>query len=88
MLWDQGSALRRGWTTGRDFGTEPAIVDAAHVAAGAAEILGLAGELREKLACETAGQARKVYLTMLRGRAAVEVAIVDRQGEFLARVGE
>jgi len=72
MVWEQGSA----------------IVDAAHVAAGAAEILGLAGELREKLACEIAGQARKVALTMLRGRAAVEVAIVDRQGELLARVGE
>ena len=57
-------------------------VDAAHVAAGAAEILGLAGELREKLACEIAGRARKIALTMLGGRTAVEVAIVDRQGEF------
>jgi hypothetical protein len=32
-------------------------------------------------------RAREVALATLSGRTAVEVAIVDREGEFLARVG-
>jgi cobalt-precorrin-5B (C1)-methyltransferase len=63
-------------------------VSAARVAAGAAEILELAGDVRPALAGLVAARAREVALATLSGEAAVEVAIVDRQGEFLARVGK
>jgi cobalt-precorrin-5B (C1)-methyltransferase len=71
----------------RELGAEPSIVDAAHAATGAAEILGLAGDLRERLAGAIAGRAREVALATICGKTAVEVAIVDHQGGFLARVG-
>ena len=41
----------------------------------------------EALARAVAAQAREVALATLCGKTAIEVAIVDRQGGFLARVG-
>jgi hypothetical protein len=70
-----------------ELGAEPATIEAARAANGAAEILGIAGELREALARAIAGRAREVALATICGRTAVEVAIVDRQGSFLTRVG-
>jgi cobalt-precorrin-5B (C1)-methyltransferase len=60
---------------------------AAGDAAGAAEILARAGNRRQALAAAVAARAREVALATLSGRTAVEVAVVDRDGEFLARVG-
>lgn len=68
-------------------GAEPATLATARTANGAAEILGVASEWREMLACAITGRAREVALATLCGKTAVEVAIVDRQGSFLARVG-
>lgn len=65
----------------------PGLPAAARTAGGAAEILAIAGDKREALARKVAAQAREVALATLSGKAAVEVAIVDRKGEFLARVG-
>ena len=62
-------------------------VDAAHAAAGAAEILALAGSRERACARLVAARAREVALAALSGETAVEVAIVNREGEFLARVG-
>jgi cobalt-precorrin-5B (C1)-methyltransferase len=59
----------------------------ARAAQNAAEILAIAGDKREALARAVAAQAREVALFRLCGKTAVEVAIVDRQGQFLARVG-
>ena len=70
-----------------ELGAEPAIVRAAHAAAGAAEILGVAGDMGEELSGAIGRRAREVALAMLCGKTTVEVAIVGRQGEFLARVG-
>jgi cobalt-precorrin-5B (C1)-methyltransferase len=70
-----------------ELGAEPGIMEAAHAANGAAEILGVAGEMRETLARAIAGRAREVALATISGKTAVEVAIVDRQGTFLACVG-
>ncbi len=56
-------------------------------AASAGEILALAGEKRARLAARVASRAREVALATLAGQSAVEVAIVDRDGAFLARVG-
>jgi cobalt-precorrin-5B (C1)-methyltransferase len=69
-------------------GVEAPIVQAARAAAGAAEILAIAGSKREALARGIAVQAREVVLATLCGKTAIEVAIIDRQGDFLARVGE
>ena len=66
---------------------DPAAVKAAGRAAGAGEILALAGDRREALACDVARRAREVSLATLSGQTAVEVAIVDRNGDLLARVG-
>lgn len=66
---------------------DAAVVDAARSAGGAGEILTLAGCKREALARAVAAQAREVALATLSGKTAVEVAIVDRRGDFLARVG-
>ncbi len=63
------------------------IVEAARSAAGAGEILEIAGDMGEALARAVASRAREVALATLSGRTAVEVAIVDRRGGFLARVG-
>ena len=53
----------------------------------AAEILDLAGPLGPALAEAVARRAREVALATLSGGIAVEVAIVDRAGAFLAHVG-
>jgi cobalt-precorrin-5B (C1)-methyltransferase len=68
-------------------GADAALVDAARSAAAAGEILALAADKREALARAVAAQAREVALATISGETAVEVAIVDRQGDFLARVG-
>ena len=68
-------------------GADDTAVDMAHAAAGAAEILALAGSRKRELARLVAARAREVALVTLSGKTAVEVAIVDREGEFLARVG-
>ncbi len=77
------------WLAGMlgELGAEPTTMAAARAANGAAEILSIAGELRETLARAIAGRAREVALATICGKTAVEVAIVDRQGSFLARVG-
>ena len=67
--------------------TPPAAVQAARQAAGAGEMLLLAGVKREALACDVAKRAREVALATISGQARIEVAIVDRDGSFLARVG-
>jgi hypothetical protein len=53
----------------------------------AAEILALAGPLGPAVAESVARRAREVALATLSGGVAVEVAIVDRGGVFLAHVG-
>jgi cobalt-precorrin-5B (C1)-methyltransferase len=68
-------------------GADIAAIEAARAAAGAAEILAIAGAERETLARLVAARAREVALATLSGETAVEVAIVDRNGSFLARVG-
>jgi cobalt-precorrin-5B (C1)-methyltransferase len=68
-------------------GADPATVAAASEADSAGAILELAGNRREALAETVARQAREVALATLSGATAVEVAIVGRDGEFLARVG-
>jgi cobalt-precorrin-5B (C1)-methyltransferase len=68
-------------------GADDKAVDMARAAAGAAEILALAGSRERALARLVAARAREVALATLSGKTAVEVAIVDREGEFLARVG-
>jgi cobalt-precorrin-5B (C1)-methyltransferase len=69
------------------FGADPATVAAAAAAGSAGAILELAGNRRAALAAVIARRAREVALATLSGATAVEVAIVDRSGEFLARVG-
>jgi cobalt-precorrin-5B (C1)-methyltransferase len=68
-------------------GADPGTVAAAADADSAAVMLELAGSRRTALAEAVARQAREVVLATLSGAIAVEVAIVDRNGEFLARVG-
>jgi cobalt-precorrin-5B (C1)-methyltransferase len=68
-------------------GADNTTVDTARGAAGAAEILALAGSRRGALARLVATRAREVALATLSGKTAVEVAIVGREGEFLTRVG-
>jgi cobalt-precorrin-5B (C1)-methyltransferase len=70
-----------------EIGADGATVAAARQAAGAAEILALAGDRRADLAAAVAARARAVALTALAGETAVEVAVVARDGSFLARVG-
>ena len=70
-----------------DVGGAPAALAAAARCDSAAEILGLAGGQRAALAETVARRAREVALATLSGGIAVEVAIVDRGGAFLARVG-
>lgn len=52
----------------------------------AGAMLELAGAHRQALAAAVARRAREVALATLSGHTAVEVAIVDRSGDFLARV--
>jgi cobalt-precorrin-5B (C1)-methyltransferase len=68
-------------------GADGATVAAAHAAAGAGEVLALAGAGRAALAERVARQAREVALATLAGGIAVDVAIFDRRGELLAHVG-
>ena len=68
-------------------GADNAVVEAARAATGAAEIVILAAAQRAALAGIVAARAREVALATLSGKTAVEVAIVDREAEFLARVG-
>lgn len=68
-------------------GADPAAVQAARQAGGAGELLMLAGRKREALVLDVATRAREVALATLSGQTSIEVAIVDRDGDFLARVG-
>src|SRR5438270_2500272 len=68
-------------------GAEPATVAAAADADSAGAILDIAGERRSALSAAVARQAREVALATLSGKIAVEVAIVDRAGDLLARAG-
>jgi len=68
-------------------GADRATVAAAGSSDSAAEILMIAGERHLALAEAVARQAREVALATLSGATAVEVAVVDRAGEFLALVG-
>lgn len=70
-----------------EFGADAVSARMARAAAGAAEILAIAGEKREALARGVAARAREVALATLSGKTAIEVAVVDRQGGFLARIG-
>jgi cobalt-precorrin-5B (C1)-methyltransferase len=60
---------------------------AAQGADSAGAVLDLAGPHRAALAGTVARRAREVALATLSGEVAVEVAIVDRGGAFLARIG-
>src|SRR6516164_11809906 len=71
-----------------DLGADASSVQTARSARGAAEILALAGDRRGALARAVAVRAREVALATLSGRTVVEIAIVDRDGGFLARVDE
>jgi cobalt-precorrin-5B (C1)-methyltransferase len=66
---------------------DPVTVAAARRAKSAAEALALAGGWREMLARDIARSAREVALATLSGETSVEVAVADRDGGFLARVG-
>jgi cobalt-precorrin-5B (C1)-methyltransferase len=68
-------------------GADRATVSAAAEAESAGAILELAGDRRAALAAAIARQAREVALATLSGATAVEIAVVDRAGDFLARVG-
>ena len=68
-------------------GADGPALERARTAGGAGEILAVAGVWREPLARFVAARAREVALATLSGKTRVEVAIVDRDGGFLARVG-
>jgi cobalt-precorrin-5B (C1)-methyltransferase len=70
-----------------DAGGAPETVAAARSCDSAGEILVLAGPLVPVLAECVARRAREVALATLSGDTAVEVAIIDRAGTFLAHVG-
>jgi cobalt-precorrin-5B (C1)-methyltransferase len=78
-------AALAGMLTG--LGVDAPVAQTAQAAGNTAEILAIAGDKREALARAVAAQAREVALATLCGKTAVEVAIVDRQGQSLARVG-
>jgi cobalt-precorrin-5B (C1)-methyltransferase len=69
-------------------GAPPQIADAAGRCDSAGAVLDLAGEHRPALAEAVGRQAREVALATLSGDTDVEVAVVDRDGRFLARVGQ
>jgi hypothetical protein len=60
---------------------------AASEAQSGGAVLEAAGQWRVPLADGVARRAREVALATLSGATAVEIAIVDRTGEFLARAG-
>jgi cobalt-precorrin-5B (C1)-methyltransferase len=68
-------------------GAGSSVVAAARSAAGAGEVLAIAGAMGSALAGAVAMRAREVALATLSGKTLVEVAVVDRCGNFLARVG-
>lgn len=71
-----------------DSGAPPASVAAAREAAGAGEILALAGpDCAAALAQRIAAQAREVTLATLAGAVAVDVAVFDRAGRLIGRAG-
>ena len=79
-----GAALARLLAT---LGADPQAVAGAAAGASAAAILERAGERQAALAGAVARQAREVALATLSGDTAVEVAVIDRDGGFLAHVG-
>jgi len=68
-------------------GAPAQIADAAMRCDSAGAVLDLAGEHRAALVEAVGRQAREVALATLSGDTDVEVAVVDRDGRFLARVG-
>jgi cobalt-precorrin-5B (C1)-methyltransferase len=70
-----------------ELGAGPALCENARNAIGAAEILALANGWRAGLAERVAARARRVALATLSGKTTIEVAIIDRDGGILARVG-
>jgi cobalt-precorrin-5B (C1)-methyltransferase len=68
-------------------GADAPAIDAARRAAGAGEVLELAGDCREALAGNIARQAREVALATLSGHTTVEIVVVGRDCGLLARVG-
>jgi cobalt-precorrin-5B (C1)-methyltransferase len=68
-------------------GAAPRICEGARNAVGAAEVMALAGGKQAALAERVAAQARIVARATLGEAIAIEVAIVDRDGDFLALVG-
>jgi cobalt-precorrin-5B (C1)-methyltransferase len=68
-------------------GADPVLCTRAEQAAGAAEILELAGGMGGALAEAVAVRAREVALARLAGETAIEIAVVGRDGAVLARVG-
>jgi cobalt-precorrin-5B (C1)-methyltransferase len=70
-----------------ELGADDRTVAAAREVNSAAALLEAAGPQREALAGTVARQAREVALATLSGHTAVEVAIVGRGGDILARVG-
>jgi cobalt-precorrin-5B (C1)-methyltransferase len=68
-------------------GADEATLERSRAAGGAGELLAAACVWQEPLARLVAVRAREVALATLSGKTAVEVAIVDRDGGFLARVG-
>jgi cobalt-precorrin-5B (C1)-methyltransferase len=68
-------------------GPDDRTLEAASGAETAGALLEVAGSWRAALADSVARRARETALATLSGATAVEVAIVDRGGEFLARVG-
>jgi cobalt-precorrin-5B (C1)-methyltransferase len=70
-----------------ELGADAETLAAARVSDSAGAVLEIAAPWREALADRVARRARAVALATLSGHTAVEVAIVDRAGAFLARVG-
>ncbi|HEX3884152.1 MAG TPA: cobalt-precorrin-5B (C(1))-methyltransferase [Stellaceae bacterium] len=70
-----------------ELGADAEILAAARVSDSAGAVLEIAAPWREALADRVARRARAVALATLSGHTEVEVAIVDRAGAFLARVG-
>jgi cobalt-precorrin-5B (C1)-methyltransferase len=68
-------------------GADGSVLERARAAGGASEVLAAASSWREPLARLVAARAREVALATLSGKTRVEVAIVDRDGGFLARLG-
>lgn len=80
MAGQEASPLRRGWTTGAR----------AAAAARAAHAVLLTGEFPDPVAIRLPRAQKPSFqlaLATLHGATAVEIAIVDRAGDFLARVG-